>query len=32
LTHILDPKSWPENVAQIFREKEIWNLAEAEAE
>jgi hypothetical protein len=25
-TYILDPKSWPENVAQTFGEKEIQNL------
>jgi AraC-like DNA-binding protein len=25
--HILDPKSWPENLAQTFGEKEIRNLA-----
>jgi hypothetical protein len=25
-THILDPKSWPKNVALTFGEKEIWNL------
>jgi hypothetical protein len=25
-THILDPKSWPENVALTFEEKEIRNL------
>jgi hypothetical protein len=26
-THILDPESWPENVARTFGEKKIRNLA-----
>jgi hypothetical protein len=26
-THILDPKSWPENIALKFGEREIRNLA-----